>query len=151
MGDEMYDGPERRDVTLGDIAESILASAEATTELAKSIDRSTTATERRRTRWLVILSLAVGVCIVMLTYFGYVQWLGTQRGNRIEDCTTPGRECYDRNQEAQRQAIAEVKRDTDAAAQRAADQVACDHGFYCPPGMSPRRTLPGTTVPGGTP
>lgn len=162
-----YDGPERREVTLSDVHEGILRSAEGMSGLAEAINRSTDVNaalmadalrrqSKSRTVWLIILSVLVGIVLLAIVWIGVQQYRGAQRGDRIEDCTTPGRECYERQvAEAGRQ-VDRVKQDTEAAVRAGLDQAECDFGIYCAPGVTPRTPPPAgttttTTAPPATP
>lgn len=144
MGDEIepgWDGEERRDTSLADVHAGMLAVAGSMSEMAEAIGKASDRRQRWALWWLALLTLGVA----FLTIVAGVNYEGTRL---IRDCTTVGGECYTRAVDDRLQAREDLKAAIAAAGRLAAQQVECDAGIHCAPGIVKSTPTPTTTVPG---
>lgn len=104
--------------------------------------------QSRRTRRLVWLLLAVAVVLGGIAFSNYR--LSTERaqvGDSIADCTTPGGECYTRNQENLKAAIAAVAAEQQADSRAVVDQAVCEMTGETREVCQARFPIPPTSTP----
>lgn len=143
MVDE-WSGDERREgnVTLSDVHAGIVEVAQSMTRLAEAITRSARNRSVAQSVWLGLLTVAVVVVGGIGLRNGSIASdsraiaQSAQDTNRqIQDCTTPGGECFNRNLAIR-----------NAAAVKAVAQFECDNGKGCVTGITPSSSTTTTTT-----
>lgn len=165
MSDLGWDGAERRVAperraaaadpdtinALQDVHAGIVDVAAAMTGLADALTMGARRQGRLVRVWLGLLTVA----ILVLCCLGFANYPvireNKSSSEQIQSCTTPGGECYERNQKNLAAAIAQLNAQTEAIVKEASDQAFCDAGAYCLEGVVPNPGTPGAQRGMGSP